>query len=1234
MPAISLSSPYTQTFDSLLASGSGTWVNDPAADSSTGLAGWYTARTGTGTTIAADTGSNNAGNLYSYGLAGSSDRALGSIGSGNAAAGNFFWGIRLINDTNNIISSLNISYTGEQWRYSGTAAAQTVDFQYQIGATSLTSGTWIDFNPLDFVSPVISGTTGALNGNLASNQTAISSTLSGISLTPGQEIWLRWSDIDHPGSDHGLAIDNFSVSTTATPPPGAGIIVTQSGGSTDVNEQGETTDTYTIALNTVPTAAVNITITADTQTVVSVDGVNFSSSRTLTLTDITPATVTVRAVNDTVQESSPHIGVITHAIASADATYAALTIPNINVNVLDNDVALQLTKISTIQGTGSTATAGTFTIEGIVIGNFPGTTNNGFYVQEEDADADGNPLTSEGIFVNSSVAVNFGDRVRITGTVVENSSSPSFNQAIITPTSTADVAITGTGLQNLVTPTKIMLGTDPGEIPNNQLERYEGMLVTFAQPLTVIETFQLGRFGQIALSSTGIQRTPTDFIDPNDNPASGTNSSGTSNVVAVTAQQTENAQNRIFLDDGFNNSFRFPTPYINRTPGQPETLRTGTTVENLTGVLGFGFNAYRVHRNPYDANDLLNQLYPLNFNYAPRPETPPAVGGGIKVASFNVLNYFTTLSNGANNARGANSPAEFERQQAKIVAAITQLNADVLGLIELENNGSAAISNLVNALNAVAGAGTYAFIADPADYTSLPGGTDAIKVGFIYKPSVVTPVGAAIAPADPAFSSARAPIAQTFQVNSTGAIFTPIINHFKSKSSSAGLPGDADQGDGQGLSNASRKAQAEALLNFVNNIVIPQSGDTDVMLLGDFNAYSEEDPIDILRAGGYTLLETNPSYIFNGQVGSLDHVLVSQSMLNQVVRAQTWNINSLEPNVLDYNDNVLNPGETSSNPPLNDPTLYRPDPFRSSDHDPVLVGLNLTVAGAGREINGTRNADNLLGTAGDDIIRGNDGNDTIRGNDGNDTIEGGRGGDIIYGGFGDDLLAADRIDRFDDFDGRVSELYGEAGNDTLLGGGKNDLLDGGFGNDVLDGKAGHDTLNGGAGNDTLFGSLGNDTLNGGVGIDTVDYSDLVFNGVFGAIAGLDINLAAGITKHSSTNNSLGSTDVLIGIENIIGTSRNDRFIGDANDNVINGGGQVGRSDRRTTFTDLDGDVYTVIADVVEYSGNRADFQILPGGSASNFRITGSGIGTDTLLNIEFLKFNDGLITTSSLFTTP
>lgn len=205
MAAVNFQDGYSQNFDSLIDSGSASWANDAT------IPGWYTARTGTGTSIVASTGSSNAGNLYSFGLAGSSDRALGSIGSGNAAAGDFYWGVRLVNDTNQTITGLDISYIGEQWRFSGANAAQTVDFSYQIGAQNLTSGNWINFDPLDFTSPVTSGTTGALNGNADANRTFKSATLTNLVLEAEQEIWLRWFDPDHSGADHGLAIDNFTV---------------------------------------------------------------------------------------------------------------------------------------------------------------------------------------------------------------------------------------------------------------------------------------------------------------------------------------------------------------------------------------------------------------------------------------------------------------------------------------------------------------------------------------------------------------------------------------------------------------------------------------------------------------------------------------------------------------------------------------------------------------------------------------------------------------------------------------------------------------------------------------------------------------------------------------------------------------------------------------------------------------------------------------------------------------
>jgi len=284
------------------------------------------------------------------------------------------------------------------------------------------------------------------------------------------------------------------------------------------------------------------------------------------------------------------------------------------------------------------------------------------------------------------------------------------------------------------------------------------------------------------------------------------------------------------------------------------------------------------------------------------------------------------------------------------------------------------------------------------------------------------------------------------------------------------------------------------------------------------------------------------------------------------------------------------------------------------------------------EIKGSRKDDVINGKKHSELITGNNGNDTIRGGQGNDIIEGGRGGDIIRGGAGDDLLAADRIDRFQDFDGTTSKLRGDNGDDTIYGGSKDDLIGGGNDDDLLFGKGGDDLIRGGNGFDLLNGGIGNDTLRGQGGIDVADYSDLTFNGVFGTVAGLDVNLNTNKALHSSNNNALTWTDTLTTIENVIGTSRNDRFIGDSNDNVFYGRGEVGRNDRQTEFMGLDSESYKVIGDVVEYDGIQSDFTF--GVSQSPYfggiTVTGDGIGTDTLLGIEFLKFDDALVATSDI----
>ena len=211
-----LGTPYTQNFDTLPASGSATWTNN------SNIPGWFHARTGTGITIVANDGSSNAGNLYSYGTGTATDRALGSIGSGNAAIGNLFWGVRLQNNTGATITSLDVSYTGEQWRNSA-AAAQTLAFSYLVGSPTVT-GSLAEFQSagvavpsMDFTGPITGGAAGALNGNLAANRVTLTFSITGLSIPNGTEVMVRWSDPDHTGADHGLSIDDFAV----TPQGGA-----------------------------------------------------------------------------------------------------------------------------------------------------------------------------------------------------------------------------------------------------------------------------------------------------------------------------------------------------------------------------------------------------------------------------------------------------------------------------------------------------------------------------------------------------------------------------------------------------------------------------------------------------------------------------------------------------------------------------------------------------------------------------------------------------------------------------------------------------------------------------------------------------------------------------------------------------------------------------------------------------------------------------------------------------
>jgi hypothetical protein len=318
------------------------------------------------------------------------------------------------------------------------------------------------------------------------------------------------------------------------------------------------------------------------------------------------------------------------------------------------------------------------------------------------------------------------------------------------------------------------------------------------------------------------------------------------------------------------------------------------------------------------------------------------VGVNLKIVGLNLLNYFTTLDTGANicgpsgnlACRGANTPEELARQQAKIISAFEHMQPDIAGLLEVENNATTAIQSLVDGLNNAFGAGTYAYI----DTGTI--GADAIKVALIYKPSKVTPIGVhkiLDSSVDPTFldTKNRPSLAQTFRTPG-GKKFTVAVNHFKSKSSDCNDVGDPDTGDGQGNCNLTRTAAANALVNWLETDPTG-SGDPDYLIIGDLNSYALEDPITTIKSAGYVnvaesfgQIHGGPqdySYVFQGQSGTLDYVLASPSMFAQIPYVFNFEVNADEPRALDYND-------------YNQPGLYAPDVYRYADHDPLMITLS------------------------------------------------------------------------------------------------------------------------------------------------------------------------------------------------------------------------------------------------------------------------------------------------------
>lgn len=525
-------------------------------------------------------------------------------------------------------------------------------------------------------------------------------------------------------------------------------------------------------------------------------------------------------------------------------------------------------------------------IEGVVTADWRASLG-GFFVQDG---GDGNDATSDALFVQPAgdVALAVGDRVRVRGQVAEMAAGA---QASLTTLKAERIEV----LKHAQPLPLREVTTAPAD-----WRALEGERVRISAPLTLSGTDGLERNGELVVAFDGRLWQPSEVAVP-----------GSAQYAEV---ERDNARRRLVLDDGSSQ----------RNPGQvaylpaDATLRTGTAFTQVEGIVD----------RRYDGSWRLQVTAPLAPPALQRP-APPEVAGALRVASFNLENFFNGDGKGGGfpTLRGARTQVEFQAQLAKLVETIRPLHADVAALMELENDGygpESAIATLVNALNEGQGnQGDWRYV----DAGKGPG-TNPIRVGLIYRASRVKAVGKPVTlEGGPFVDHSRVPLAQAFRSRAGGKPFVVVANHFKSKGCSEATGADADQKDGQACWNATRVETARRLDDWLRTDPT-RSGGQRAVLLGDFNAYAEESPLRELRARGWqdafvVAGVAHPySYVYNGQTGRLDHALLSPAFAPALRGAVEWHINADEQDALGYRDRNVE------------------GPWRSSDHDPLLLGFD------------------------------------------------------------------------------------------------------------------------------------------------------------------------------------------------------------------------------------------------------------------------------------------------------
>ncbi len=867
----------------------------------------------------------NGGNIYSFGSSGSTERALGGLLSGTLTP---TFGASFANNTGATIGSFLVAYTGEQWR-SGVNTGRTdrLDFQYSLDATSLSTGTWVHADTLDF-SSTSNTVAGALDGNLASS--AISGTIGGLNLASGATMWIRWTDFNPAGSDDGLAVDNFSISAQGTMVLPR-VLVSESGGTTQLSEDGAT-DSYTLVLATQPTADVRVQLVPDGQMGASTTQLVFTPTNWNV-----PQTVTLSAVNDGLVEGN-HVGAVAHTVSSVDSDYDAITVASVTASITDND--LPQVRIHDIQGAGHRSA-----LAGQAVGNVPGivtaVATNGFYLQDPQADA--NPFTSEGIFVFTSSAptVAVGAALRVTGVVAEFRPGGNVDSLTITELTSPTISPWTDAPSGAIA--AVVLGVDR-VIPNSVINNDGAVNVETGgdfDPASEGIDFWESLEGMVVQVTDGLTTSPTAHFGTSDelwvlaNNGAGATSQTVRGGSLVTA--TDFNPERIQLDDLINGATVFAD------------VDVGTRLNTVTGVVNYDFNNFEILVSAAptvaQASSLQREVTNLQGDVT-----------HLTIATFNVENL--DPSDGA---------AKFGALAGAIVNNLR--TPDIINLEEVQDNNGAVNDAVVDAsltiqtlIDAIAAAGgpVYQYRQlNPVDDSSggEPGGN--IRVVFLYNPQRVGFVEGTLQNLvdtdlsnGNAFDGSRSPLAGDFSFN--GQTVTVIGNHFNSKGGDDPLFGVTQPP--VLASEAQRNQQADSVADFIEARLITHPG-AQVVVAGDLNDFEFSAPLSRLESAGLTsLIETlavneRYSYNFEGNAQTLDHLMASDSLVGKLDGYDVVHMNS------EFADQV-------------------------SDHDPVVARFTMEVPG--QVINGTSGSNILVGGAGDDTLTGFQGRDRLTGGLGKD----------------------------------------------------------------------------------------------------------------------------------------------------------------------------------------------------------------------------------------------------------